>query len=110
MAALLYPLRSSKVFINYFSSQPSSPSLGLFGLSSSHSFIRADAPSFSPTVRETAVCRNERSSDRMASSSGRGGMGTTGFGVGSGIYKAGDKPESVAQKAKLIVQSYDAAQ
>jgi len=36
--------------------------------------------------------------------------GATGFGVGSGIYKAGDKPESVAQKAKLIVQSYDAAQ
>jgi 2-dehydro-3-deoxyphosphogalactonate aldolase len=36
--------------------------------------------------------------------------GATGFGIGSGIYKAGDRSESVAHKAKLIVQSYDTAQ
>ncbi len=36
--------------------------------------------------------------------------GATGFGIGSGIYKAGDSSESVAKKAVLIVQSYDEAQ
>ena len=35
--------------------------------------------------------------------------GATGFGIGSGIYKAGDSPESVSIKSKLIVQSYDQA-
>ena len=33
--------------------------------------------------------------------------GATGFGIGSGIYKAGDSSQSVASKSKLIVQSYD---
>ncbi len=36
--------------------------------------------------------------------------GATGFGIGSGIYKAGDNPESVSIKSNLIVQSYDQAQ
>ena len=36
--------------------------------------------------------------------------GATGFGIGSGIYKVGDSPESVSVKSKLIVQSYDQAQ
>ena len=36
--------------------------------------------------------------------------GATGFGIGSEIYKAGDGPESVSIKSKLIVQSYDQAQ
>ena len=36
--------------------------------------------------------------------------GATGFGIGSGIYKAEDSPESVSIKSKLIVQSYDQAQ
>ena len=35
--------------------------------------------------------------------------GATGFGIGSGIYKAGDNSISVARKSKLIVQSYDKA-
>jgi 2-dehydro-3-deoxyphosphogalactonate aldolase len=35
--------------------------------------------------------------------------GATGFGIGSGIYKAGDSPQSVFNKSKLIVQSYDQA-
>ena len=35
--------------------------------------------------------------------------GATGFGIGSGIYKAGDCPESVSIKSNLIVQSYDQA-
>ena len=35
--------------------------------------------------------------------------GATGFGIGSGIYKAGDNSISVAEKSKLIVQSYDEA-
>jgi 2-dehydro-3-deoxyphosphogalactonate aldolase len=35
--------------------------------------------------------------------------GATGFGIGSGIYKAGDTSKSVANKAKQIVQSYDEA-
>ncbi len=35
--------------------------------------------------------------------------GATGFGIGSGIYKAGDTSQSVAIKAKQIVQSYDEA-
>ena len=35
--------------------------------------------------------------------------GATGFGIGSGIYKAGDNSISVARKSKLIVQSYDQA-
>ena len=35
--------------------------------------------------------------------------GATGFGIGSGIYKAGDTSQSVALKAKQIVQSYDEA-
>ena len=35
--------------------------------------------------------------------------GATGFGIGSGIYKAGDNSISVARKSKLIVQSYDEA-
>jgi 2-dehydro-3-deoxyphosphogalactonate aldolase len=35
--------------------------------------------------------------------------GATGFGIGSGIYKAGDSPESVSIKSNLIVQSYDQA-
>lgn len=35
--------------------------------------------------------------------------GATGFGIGSGIYKAGDNSTSVARKSKLIVQSYDEA-
>ena len=35
--------------------------------------------------------------------------GATGFGIGSGIYKAGDTSQSVAMKAKQIVQSYDEA-
>ena len=35
--------------------------------------------------------------------------GATGFGIGSGIYKAGDGPESVSIKSNLIVQSYDQA-
>ena len=35
--------------------------------------------------------------------------GATGFGIGSGIYKAGDNSISVAGKSKLIVQSYDKA-
>ena len=35
--------------------------------------------------------------------------GATGFGIGSGIYKAGDNFISVAGKSKLIVQSYDKA-
>ena len=35
--------------------------------------------------------------------------GATGFGIGSGIYKAGDTSQSVAMKAKKIVQSYDEA-
>jgi len=35
--------------------------------------------------------------------------GATGFGIGSGIYKAGDSSQSVAMKAKQIVQSYDEA-
>jgi 2-dehydro-3-deoxyphosphogalactonate aldolase len=35
--------------------------------------------------------------------------GATGFGIGSGIYKAGDSSQSVASKSKLIVQSYDEA-
>ena len=35
--------------------------------------------------------------------------GATGFGIGSSIYKAGDSPQSVASKSKLIVQSYDEA-
>ena len=37
------------------------------------------------------------------------GAGATGFGIGSGIYKAGDSSQSVAMKAKQIVQSYDEA-
>ncbi len=36
--------------------------------------------------------------------------GATGFGIGSGIYKAGDSSEIVANKAKSIVLSYDEAQ
>jgi len=36
--------------------------------------------------------------------------GATGFGIGSGIYKAGDSSEIVANKAKSIVLSYDKAQ
>ncbi len=36
--------------------------------------------------------------------------GATGFGIGSGIYKAGDSSEIVASKAKSIVLSYDKAQ
>jgi len=36
--------------------------------------------------------------------------GATGFGIGSGIYRAGDSSENVAKKAKWIVQSYDEAQ
>ena len=35
--------------------------------------------------------------------------GATGFGIGSGIYKAGDSSQSVASKSELIVQSYDEA-
>ncbi len=35
--------------------------------------------------------------------------GATGFGIGSGIYKAGDTSQTVALKAKQIVQSYDEA-
>ena len=35
--------------------------------------------------------------------------GATGFGIGSGVYKAGDTSQSVAMKAKQIVQSYDEA-
>ena len=35
--------------------------------------------------------------------------GATGFGIGSGIFKAGDTSQSVAMKAKQIVQSYDEA-
>ena len=35
--------------------------------------------------------------------------GATGFGIGSGIYKAGDSPECVSIKSNLIVQSYDQA-
>ena len=35
--------------------------------------------------------------------------GATGFGIGSGIYKAGDTSQTVAMKAKQIVQSYDEA-
>jgi len=35
--------------------------------------------------------------------------GASGFGIGSGIYKAGDNSISVARKSKLIVQSYDEA-
>ena len=35
--------------------------------------------------------------------------GATGFGIGSGVYKAGDNSISVARKSKLIVQSYDEA-
>ena len=35
--------------------------------------------------------------------------GATGFGIGSGIYKAGDTSHTVALKAKQIVQSYDEA-
>ena len=35
--------------------------------------------------------------------------GASGFGIGSGIYKAGDNSTSVARKSKLIVQSYDEA-
>ena len=35
--------------------------------------------------------------------------GATGFGIGSGIYKAGDNSISVTRKSKLIVQSYDEA-
>ena len=31
------------------------------------------------------------------------------IGIGSGIYKAGDSPESVSIKSNLIVQSYDQA-
>ena len=36
--------------------------------------------------------------------------GATGFGIGSGIFKVGDSPESVSVKSTLIVQSYDQAQ
>lgn len=36
--------------------------------------------------------------------------GATGFGIGSGLYKAGDSPEVVAKKAESIVLSYDEAQ
>ncbi len=35
--------------------------------------------------------------------------GAHGFGVGSGIYKAGDSSELVAKKAESIVLSYDQA-
>jgi 2-dehydro-3-deoxyphosphogalactonate aldolase len=35
--------------------------------------------------------------------------GATGFGIGSGIYKAGDSSQCVAMKAEQIVQSYDEA-
>ena len=35
--------------------------------------------------------------------------GATGFGIGSGIYKAGDSSQSVSSKSKLIVQFYDDA-
>ena len=35
--------------------------------------------------------------------------GATGFGIGSGIYKARDSSQSVASKSKLIVQFYDDA-
>lgn len=35
--------------------------------------------------------------------------GATGFGVGSGLYKAGDTSELVAKKAESIVLSYDEA-
>lgn len=33
-------------------------------------------------------------------------VGTTGYGIGSGIYKPGDTPENISQKAKDIVQAY----
>ena len=36
--------------------------------------------------------------------------GATGFGIGSGLYKAGDSPGVVAKKAESIVLSYDEAQ
>jgi 2-dehydro-3-deoxyphosphogalactonate aldolase len=36
--------------------------------------------------------------------------GATGFGIGSGLYKAGDSSEIVAKKAESIVLSYDEAQ
>jgi 2-dehydro-3-deoxyphosphogalactonate aldolase len=35
--------------------------------------------------------------------------GATGFGIGSGLYKAGDSSEIVAKKAESIVLSYDEA-
>jgi 2-dehydro-3-deoxyphosphogalactonate aldolase len=35
--------------------------------------------------------------------------GATGFGIGSGLYKAGDSAEIVYEKAKAIVLSYDKA-
>jgi 2-dehydro-3-deoxyphosphogalactonate aldolase len=35
--------------------------------------------------------------------------GMTGFGIGSALYKAGDKPADVARKAREIVSAYDQA-
>ena len=35
------------------------------------------------------------------------GAGIDGFGIGSALYKAGDSPDRVAQKAKAIVAAYD---
>jgi len=36
--------------------------------------------------------------------------GATGFGIGSGLYKAGESSEVVSKKAELIVLAYDEAQ
>ncbi|WGI22777.1 2-dehydro-3-deoxy-6-phosphogalactonate aldolase [Amylibacter sp. IMCC11727] len=36
------------------------------------------------------------------------GVGVTGFGIGTAIYKPGDSAEAVAQKAAAIVAAYDA--
>ena len=33
----------------------------------------------------------------------------TGFGIGSALYKPGDKPRDVARKAKVIVLAYKQA-
>lgn len=35
--------------------------------------------------------------------------GATGFGIGTGIYKPGDSPQDVAEKAQKIVTAYDGA-
>ena len=36
--------------------------------------------------------------------------GATGFGIGSGLYKAGESPNIVSKKAESIVLAYDESQ